>query len=653
MGESEASVEREIRFHGGSLSLGRNDGNDVVLDDLNVARFHATIASRGQVIELRDLDSRCGTRLNGRPVKRAVLTTGDEIGIGPFKLCFDGSGFAYEDERGAMRLEARDVSFAADGRQIVRRAGLSVAPGQLVAIIGASGAGKTTLLKALAGVTRPHEGEVTINGEPVTSRLTDVGYVPQQEIIHPLLTVREALGYAARLRLPADTSRRDVDATIERVLGELSLEGQVSTRIDRLSGGERKRTAVASELLHRPGLLFLDEPTTGLDPELESQLMAMFRDLAAPRTRAVVLVTHATRNLALCDRLAVVGRGGELTFFGEPAEALEFFGVDTYDGIYAALAARPAIEWRREFEAGAPSPAPAVETEMPEPGPAGSAAAKRGSAAQFGLLTGRYLRLFLRDRRNLTILLGQVPLIGIAIAFLFKPGLFERSSSGAQGSPDDGVQLLFLLVTTAIWFGSIAASREIVKERSIAAREAAIGVRLLPYLMSKATVLFGLVGLQTAALAFFVLAVRPLDASPGTYIEVIALLVLTSFVAVGVGLLVSAVVSSEDQATSFIPLTLIPQLLFAGAIVPVAQMAEPLASLSSAVFARWALAGVGSAADMDERLDAVPRIAEAAGYESFFEVMPGRMGLVLIGFMIALFAVTAVVVARRRRSDAG
>lgn len=646
---------RVIRFHGGSLNLGRNNGNDVVLDDLNVARFHATIAHRGQVIELRDLDSRCGTRLNGRPVKRAVISTGDEIGIGPFKLHFDGSGFEYENERGAMRLDARGVSFAADNRQIVRQASLAVEPGQLVAIIGASGAGKTTLLKALAGVIRPDQGEVTINGDPVTSRLTDVGYVPQQEIIHRLLTVKEALGYAARLRLPPDTSRADLKATTERVLGELSLEGQVSTRIDRLSGGERKRTAVASELLHRPGLLFLDEPTTGLDPELESQLMTMFRDLAAPRTRAVVLVTHATRNLALCDRLAVVGRGGELTYFGDPQGALEFFGVDTYDGIYSALASRPAIDWRRDFEGGRSQPEgrDSEAVEAPAPGPAGSAAAKQGPAAQLGLLTGRYLRLFVRDRRNLAILLGQVPVIGLAIAFLFKTGLFERSGPGTPGSPDDGVQLLFLLVTTAIWFGSIAASREIVKERSIAAREASVGVRLAPYLLSKAIVLFGLVALQTISLAFFVLAVRPLDARPGVYAAVIALLVLSGFVAVGVGLVVSAAVSSEDQATSFIPLTLIPQLLFAGAIVPVAQMAEPIASISNAVFARWSLAGVGAATEMDERLAAAPRIAEAAGYEGFFDVLPGRMALVLLGFLVLFFAVAAVLTARRRRMDLG
>ena len=97
------------------------------------------------------------------------------------------------------------------------------------------------------------------------------------------------------------------------------------------------------------------------------------------------------------------------------------------------------------------------------------------------MLTGRYLRLLLRDQRNLLILLGQVPLIGLAIGLLFEAGLFAQASDGpgvVAGNPDEQIQLLFLLVTTAIWFGSIDGSREIVKERSVASREADVGVRL-------------------------------------------------------------------------------------------------------------------------------------------------------------------------------
>ena len=647
-----AGTTETVHFEGERLTLGRSNSNDVVLDDVNVSRFHAEILPVGGELELRDLDSRCGTRLDGRPVKRAVLRSGARIGIGAFELVFDGSSFERRDQHGALRLEARGVTVRVDGRELVRGASLGVAPGELVAIIGESGSGKTTLMKALAGVIVPSAGGVELNGEPVTARQTDVGYVPQQEIVHGVLTVKEALGYAARLRLAPDVSRGDREATVSRVLAELSLEAQAETRIASLSGGERKRAGVATELLGRPSLLCLDEPTTGLDPALESQLMGLFRALAEPGARAVVLVTHATKNLALCDKLAVLGSDGELAFFGRPSDALRTFGVDAYDDIYTALDPRPAPERRpatpeprggqdAERGDGARAARPVVE-----PGPAGSPRAKQRFGPQLATLVSRYTRLFFRDPRNLLILLGQVPVIAVAIAFLFQSGVFEQVGPGGAGDPHDQVQLLFLLVTTAIWFGSIDGSREIVKERSVSTREAAVGVGWSAYLTSKVIVLFVVAALQTLTLTYFVLAIRPLDEPVSVYLALSGLLVLTSLAGLGVGLLVSAAVKTEDQATSFIPLTLIPQLLFAGAIVPVEEMGEPIATASAAAFARWALAGAGGIVDMEARIDAIPRVAEVLDYGDFFSLAGGQAAAILLAFTAGFLAVAAVLLRR-------
>src|SRR6202043_2022754 len=109
-------------------------------------------------------------------------------------------------EQGALRLDGQAVGMGAGNKQILAETTISVQPGELVAFIGESGSGKTTLLKALAGVTSPSSGQVRINGEPVTARLTDIGYLPQDEIVHPALSVRESLQYSARLRLPGDTA---------------------------------------------------------------------------------------------------------------------------------------------------------------------------------------------------------------------------------------------------------------------------------------------------------------------------------------------------------------------------------------------------------------------------------------------------------------
>src|SRR3954447_433228 len=539
---STVAATEVVAFTGERLSIGRDPANDVVLDDPNVSRFHAEVVARAGNVEVRDLGSRNGTRVDGSLTTGATLTSGTDIGIGPFRLVCDGRAFVRRDDRGALRLDVEDLTIAVkDGKVILKGATLQVEPSELVVIIGESGSGKSTMVKALAGVTTPTSGSVLISGEPVASRLTDIGYVPQDEIVHAHLTVREALSYAARLRLPRDASEGDREAAVDRVLDELGLVEHADTLIGSLSGGQRKRAGVASELLSRPSLLFLDEPTTGLDPGLETKLMDLFRELAEEGTRAVAVVTHATKNLGVADKICVMGRGGDLAFFGAPEEAKRFFGVPDYDGIYRALDERPAVEWRREFEARHREARPPGDTAAPVP--SATAGARPRVGPQAAVLARRYLKLLVRDRRNLLILLGQVPVIALGIALLFKTGVLEP---GRKGRPGDAAQLLFLVVTTSIWLGSIDGSREIIKERALAEREAAVGVKWSAYLASKAVVLFGLVAVQVLLLAVIVFVLRPLHEPAGTALVLLGTLILTGWVSVGVGLLISASVSTED-----------------------------------------------------------------------------------------------------------
>jgi ABC transport system ATP-binding/permease protein len=642
-GELAVREAQTVQLSGERLAIGRDPGNDVVLDDPNVSRFHAEVGPGVGGTELIDLGSRNGTRVNGELVPRTVLATGSEIGIGPFRLTFDGSNLVARDEGGALRLDAEDVSVRVKGKLILASTSMAIEPGEFVALIGESGSGKSTLMKALAGVRAPSEGVVTVNGEPVRTHLTDIGYVPQDEIVHARLTVVEALGYAARLRLPPDSSAAEIDTAVDRVLSELSLTEHAQTRIDLLSGGQRKRVGVAAELLHRPSVLFLDEPTTGLDPGLESRTMELLRRLA-DNSRAVGVVTHATKNLDLCDKLVVMGRGGELSYYGPPEDAAAFFGVHTYDDIYTALDERPATEWRRRFEERTDAGATAA-SELRRRAQAIAhqtrharervRARRRRRGPQTRVLAHRYVKLFARDRRNLIVLLGQVPLLALALVGLFKANVFQQGA----GEPNQAAQVLFLLVTIAIWLGSIDASREIIKERSVLEREVAVGVRLSAYLLSKVAVLFTLAAFQTLLLLAIVLGLRPLHESAGAYAEVVGILVLTSFVAIAMGLVVSALVKSEDQATSFIPLVLIPQLLFAGALVPVAKMSDPVKTLSSLIFAQWSYAGVGTAVDMNERIAADPAYSKVSGYgPSFFDIPATSTCLILGGFLVALLA---------------
>ena len=143
--------------------------------------------------------------------------------------------------------------------------------------------------------------------------------VPQDDVVHRQLTVNQALNYAAELRLPPDTSKADREQVVAQVLEELELTKHADTRVDKLSGGQRKRASVALELLTGPSLLILDEPTTGLDPALDRQVMMMLRQLA-DAGRVVLMVTHSVSYLDVCDQLLLVAPGGKTAFLGRPRD---------------------------------------------------------------------------------------------------------------------------------------------------------------------------------------------------------------------------------------------------------------------------------------------------------------------------------------------
>jgi ABC-type multidrug transport system ATPase subunit len=635
--EDEPDAEVTLR----RVRVGSDPGNEIVLSHAMVSAHHAEVVRTPAGIELRDLGTSTGTRINGQHVERCLLVTGSEVGIGPFRLVFDGATLV-PFERGGLRLESRGVTVDAGQKRILQPTVFAVDPGQLVAVIGESGAGKSTLLRALAGIERPTFGMATLSGEDVTVRTLDVGYVPQDDIVHGALTVVEALRFAAHLRLPADADEARIEARVAEVIAELGLMPHAHTRIDLLSGGQRKRVGVATELLSDPPVLCLDEPTSALDPHLQRRMMKLLRRLA-DGSRTVVLVTHATRDLDMCDRIAVLASGGVLVFHGTPAEARSFFGVSDLGDLHPALEQRPAAEWQARFEQQ-PERVAAAGALLSSPLTAGAnAPPRRHPLAQAAVLTHRYAKLLVRDRRNLTILLAQVPVLAIAIALLFQLDVLTDVRQSNQAG-----QLLFMLVTTSVWLGSILAAREIVKESAIAAREAAVGVRLSAYLTSKLVLLLGLATGQAIGLALLVLLLRPSGESPSALASLVAILVLSAWVAVLTGLIVSSLVSTQDQASSFVPLLLIPQLLYGGALVPIASMNPLLQWLSYGAIARWGYDGSASAFDLDVRIAADPVFSRVSRYgEDFASAAPGVYMLGLLALALAHLAILTLVVHRR------
>ena len=341
------------------LTIGRSPENDLQLSYPTISRHHARISrvGSGEEYVIEDLKSSNGTSVNDEvldPGKLYPLHPGSTLRIGPIKLIFAPEAMQLVDESRDLRLDALHLNqHVGKGINLLQDISLAIHPREFVALVGVSGAGKSTLMNALAGFWPASDGAVLVNGTDLYKRFdafrTDLGYVPQDDIIHKELTAEKALNYVARLRLPADTTAAERKEAVTEELETLGLMERKDVRVGSLSGGQRKRVSIGVERLTRPGLFFLDEATSGLDPGTENRLMRLLRQLADDG-QTIVLVTHATKNVTLCDQVIFLAKGGRLAYFGPPGEALEYFGVGAFDEIYEQLEdERSPEEWEARY----------------------------------------------------------------------------------------------------------------------------------------------------------------------------------------------------------------------------------------------------------------------------------------------------------------
>ena len=267
-------------------------------------------------------------------------------------------------------LVAENLSVEYAGTWVLSDVSFSVEPSTFLAIIGPSGAGKSTLLRALTGIRAADHGRVLVDGVDLYPAYDEmrhrIGLVPQDDVLHEQLEVGRALTDAAGLRLPDTVPPEERDRRVDSVLEQLDLTAQRATPIARLSGGQRKRASVAMELLTEPFLLYLDEPTAGLDPLLDREVMRGLRNLA-DRGRTVVVVTHSTLYLHLCHRIVVLARGGRVAYDGPPDGLLAHFGAADYADVFTELSEN-AGAWADRFAVEtAAAPAPLVPAAAPLP----------------------------------------------------------------------------------------------------------------------------------------------------------------------------------------------------------------------------------------------------------------------------------------------
>lgn len=588
------------------ITIGRHPNNTLVLNHPQVSSKHAQLERTDNTYRIIDQNSTNHVYVNGRQVTNHVLRRQDVIRIGPYDLVFTGTQLLQQTSSRSIRIDAINVVQYGDKQRILLNdVSLTIPSGKFVAIVGGSGTGKTTLMDALNGTRPAKGGRVLYNGQDYyatrASFSMQLGYVPQFDIIHKNLTVERALYYAAKLRLPSDTTDQQIEDRIKDVLQAVGISQRRTLRISKLSGGQQKRVSIALELLAKPNVFFLDEPTSGLDPGLDRKMMAMLRTIADREGHTIILVTHSTNNINDCDYVCFMAPGGYLAYFGLPDEATMYFNQPDFADIYNALEptdADPDIPKKAEerFKQSQQHEEyvtiPSSQVPQLDSGAKKSKTPHRDIWQQLRLLSIRYVELLKNDRVNLLVLLLQAPILAIIlmliIQFAVKPPLFTGTKLAI-----DAEKVLFIVSFIATLLGCNNSAREIVKELPIYRRERMVNLGIIPYLLSKVLVLGTLCLLQCIIL---VVAVNIITAFPKTVLlppplEIYVSLVLTSLVGLMMGLVISSLVVNSDQANSMIPLILIFQILLSGVVFPLTGFGVVFGALSAM---RWSMVGMGS-----------------------------------------------------------
>jgi ABC-type multidrug transport system ATPase subunit/pSer/pThr/pTyr-binding forkhead associated (FHA) protein len=484
------TVIGQVRVDGPAVSvksIGRTPENDIQVAHPQVSSKHAALHFVAGQIFLEDKNSANGTFVKGQriaPGQRVPVTSGEKVFIGPMPLLIqvEGQDVAvvvedavswegrplYEIEAWDLLVQVPDRDNPSELKTLLDHVSFKALPGDFIALMGPSGAGKTTLLMTLNGYLPPTGGQVRINGEDLYAIYDalrgSIGYVPQDDIVHPELTVFEAVRYSARFRLPPDYSDDEITRRVDTTLAQLGLEQVAHLQIGKperkiLSGGQRKRVNIAMELVTDPVIMFLDEPTSGLAADDTQALVQLLADLAKQTGKTIITTIHqpSKEEFEKFNQTLVLGPGGLTIFFGPPRDGYRFFGSfrerlgksndvdnprDMFDmlnqrerPIFEAMRAQnpstprfmaraaAAREWNAEyFSPQNPTfqkmfaGRRAVGTGSPQQG---MTQTRPQTSGQFGLLFSRYWKVKARDVGGTMIMLLQAPIIGVLLAGVF------------------------------------------------------------------------------------------------------------------------------------------------------------------------------------------------------------------------------------------
>ncbi len=441
--------------------------------------------------------------------------------------------------------------------------------GEVCALLGPSGSGKTTLVRAVAGMAPTTAGSLhweNLDLETEDLPPSQIGYVPQFTISQENLTARENVIHAIRLRV-AGLRGSDRENRADELLALTGLTAAAGTLSKHLSGGQKRRLALAMELVSEPPLLLCDEVTSGLDARSEREILDLLRRIAREGNRVVLVVTHGLRDLQHFDKVAVLS-GGHLAYLGPPDTLAHYFRAQKAEDVFEVLPERTGPEWhgswvkhRRHFEkeeeknlVEPEGPAERPEADLPSPG------------TQFAALLAARWKVFFRNKSGIALQLGLVLGFPLVVAIFALDGLpavpsLDAELSGdvvrqlveartfTEGASKAGSAVSGLVLLQVILLGLLGANnsaREIAGERAIYEKERFAGLNPAAYVAAKASFLAVLVLLQSAWMTWFV---RTVTQFPGDGAQQFLFFLLVNAALTAVCLGISALARSADQAS--------------------------------------------------------------------------------------------------------
>ncbi len=494
-------------------------------------------------------------------------------------------------------LEARQVRLTLDGEQVLAELSFTAEPGTLTAVIGPSEASTSALLDVLGGTVQPSVGTVHFGGYDVTSDhlRPDIGVVPRYDLLHPALTIEQALGYAAEFRLPPGTSVEHRRQRVHWALDEMKLGLLRTVQVGNLTAEQRKRASMAMELLTGPSLLVLDEPTAGLDPAAEREMTAKLRRLADDG-RVVVVATTSPTDIDICDQLVLLTGTGTPAFAGPPAQIGAELGTTDWTEILARVNTDP-YGAHDEYLARPAEVPPAAE---PAPAPV-EPPARLHMWRQIVIAARRQGWLMVGDQRYF-IFLTILPVLFGAIALLV-PGHAGLGPANPYGnSPDEAVEILAVLTIGAVIMGTALGIREPLGERRIFRREQANGLSASAFLAGK-IVVYSLVAIVQTAIMTTAAVVGKGAPTHGAVLlgdatfELFVVLTVTTIVSAMVALAFSSLASYSEQIALTAVLIVLISVVFAGAMFPI-DGRFGLEQISWLVPSRWGFAASASTVDV-------------------------------------------------------